>query len=157
MGADYFWKILFDILTVYLWYGYLLAHIKYVQMVLTKVAEYLLVYHLTYHDSLFSYIQEILVFFSSLGNSEFLMFWLKHFVTAVAIMSEFHLRILTGVSPFGVAFLLFILLISLFTSSALKYLNENLLGSLKELFVRKLLGWFLYFFKLPLVLCLFLP
>ena len=39
------------------------------------------------------------------------MFLLKHSVKAGTIMSEFHLRILTGISPFGVAFLLFILFI----------------------------------------------
>ena len=34
-------------------------------------------------------------------------------------------RILTGISPFGVTFLLLILLISIFTFSTLKYLNEK--------------------------------
>ena len=61
-------------------------------------------------------------------------------------MSQFHLRILTGISQFGVAFLPFILLISLFTSSILQYLNGNTFGYLKEIFIRKILGWFLYFF-----------
>ena len=60
-------------------------------------------------------------------------------------MSKFHLRILNGTLRFGVAFLLLISLISLFTSSILKYLNENTFGYLKELFIRKILGRFLYF------------
>ena len=37
------------------------------------------------------------------------------------IVSEFHMGIFTGIPPFGVAFLLFMLLISLFTSLTLKY------------------------------------
>ena len=82
-----------------------------------------MVYNLTYHDGLFSYIQEISAYFSSLGNVEFLMFRLKHSVKTGAIMSEFHLRILTGISPFGVDVLVLMLLISFFTSST--YLNEK--------------------------------
>ena len=49
----------FDIsLTVYLWYGYLFAHINYAQIVLIKMAECWLVYNLTFHDGHFSYILE---------------------------------------------------------------------------------------------------
>ena len=55
-------------------------------------------------------------------------------------MSELHLKILTGISSFGVAFLLFMSLITLFTPSTFKYLNENTFGSQKELFIRKILG-----------------
>ena len=60
-------------------------------------------------------------------------------------MLELDLRVLTGISPFGVAFLLFTLLISFITAITLKYLNENTFGSLKELFIHKMFGWLLYF------------
>ena len=53
--------------------------------------------------------------------------------------SDLILRILTGISQLGVAFLLFKLFISLLTSSTLKYLNENTFGCLRELFIRKIL------------------
>ena len=48
------------------------------------------------------------------------MFWLKHSVKTGAIVSETHLRILTGISLFGVTFLLFILLIPFFIIIGLK-------------------------------------
>ena len=68
-------------------------------------------------------------------------------------MSKFHLRILTGISPFGVAFLLFILLISLFKSSTLKYLNENTF----EITFCLQNSWIIFaFFKIPLALVWFL-
>ena len=73
------------------------------------------------------------------------MLWLKHSVQAGAIMLELDLRVLTGISRFGVAFLHFTLLISFITAITLKYLNENTFGSLKELFIHKMLGWLLYF------------
>ena len=60
-------------------------------------------------------------------------------------MSEFQSRILNGILPYGDDFLLLILLVSLFTFSTLKYLNENTFGYLKERFIRKILGLFLYF------------
>ena len=84
-------------------------------------------------------------FFSPLGNVELLMLWFKHSVQAGAIILELHFRALIGISPFGVAFLLFTLLISFLTAITLKYLKENTFGFLKELFIHKMLGWFLYF------------
>ena len=61
---------------------------------------------MTYHDGLFSdiYTGDISTFFSSLGNDEFLIFWLKNSIKTGAIMLEFHFRILTFGSPFDVAF-----------------------------------------------------
>ena len=67
------------------------------------------------------YTREILTIFSSLRKVELMMFWLKHYVNTGAIMSEFHLRILTELS-----FLLFYYLcywFAFFTSSTLKCLN----------------------------------
>ena len=58
-------------------------------------------------------------------------------------MPEFYLRILTGISPFGVAFL-FILLISLFKPLTIKYLNENTFGSLKEFYLHN--TWMIFVF-----------
>ena len=46
---------------------------------------------------------------------------------------------------FGVPFLLFILLTFLFSSSTLKYLNENTFGSIKKLFIHKIFEWILHF------------
>ena len=69
------------------------------------------------------YTREILTIFSSLRKVELMMFWLKHYVNTGVIMSEFHLRILTGLS-----FLLFYYLcywFAFFTSSTLKCLNQN--------------------------------
>ena len=79
----------------------------------------------------FLYTGDISAFFSSLGNAEFSMFWLQHSVKVGAIMPEFYLRIITGISPFSVAFLLFKLLISLLATTTLKYLNKNAFGCLK--------------------------
>ena len=93
----------------------------------------------------FLYTGDISAFFSSSGNAEFSMFWLQHSVKVGAIMPEFYLRIITGISPFSVAFLLFKLLISLLATTTLKYLNKNAFGCLKELFIRKILGQVLYF------------
>ena len=72
------------------------------------------------------------------------MFSLYHSVKTSAITSEFHLRILTGKSRFGIVFLLLMLLISPLTSSAKQHLNENTFAYLKELFIRKIPGLFLY-------------
>ena len=40
LGAEFFFQIFANILTVYIWYDYLFAHIKHVQKILVKVAEY---------------------------------------------------------------------------------------------------------------------
>ena len=83
--------------------------------------------------------------FQLIRDVEFLMFSLKDPVKASAIMSKFHLRILAGILPFRVTFLLFTLLISLFTPSTLKYLNKSTFGSLKYIFICKILRRFLCF------------
>ena len=100
---------------------------------------------MTYRDRLFSYIQRYIDIFQLIRECWIFDVLIESSVNTGAIISEFYLGILTGMSAFGVAFLLFILLIFLFTSWTLKYFNENTFGSLKELFIRKILGCFLHF------------
>ena len=71
--------------------------------------------NLSYHDSLFFlYTEDISAFFRSLSNIQFFLFWLKHCVITGAITS--------GILPFDVAFLLFMLLVSLILSFKFIYL-----------------------------------
>ena len=97
----------------------------------------MMVFFLIYkrYISIFQLIRECWIF----------VFLIVTFVKTSDVMSEFQSRILNGILPYGVDFLLLILLVSLFTFSTLKYLNENTFGYLKERFIRKILGLFLYF------------
>ena len=74
--------------------------------------------NLSYNDSLFFlYTEDISAIFLSLSNIQLFLFWLKHCVTTGAITS--------GILPFDIAFLLFILLAKYYQNILFaKYLHD---------------------------------
>ena len=142
------WEIFFshivsDNLPINLWYGYLFAYINNIQMVLIKVAVCLLVYNRTCHDRPFVHTGDISVFFSSLKNAEFLMFWLKHSVKISAIISELHLK--TWYIGFWDSTFIFYIANVPFHALKLEYLQENTFESWKYFSLAKYLDDFYIF------------